>query len=273
MSLKGIARQTLSIIESGRYTVDGRSVSVQPALDDAVRGTRTWTPEALAALPDPTLRHETRISVTTERTQAAARRLVVDEGEEDVVLLSFASARNVCGGFLNGARAQEEDLARCSGLYACLSPQGDYYAANREESTLLYTDHMIHAPRVPFFRAKNRDLLPTPYCASVITAPAPNAGQALRRDPNIGAALTVARRRRADRVLRLAAAEGHPVVVLGAWGCGVFQNSPAETAAVFHELLAGTFAGVFSRVVLAVYDPSKRKRTLQAFQAAFTAQP
>jgi uncharacterized protein (TIGR02452 family) len=270
MSLKGIARETLSILDAGHYTNPSkRTVSIQPALSAAVSGTVCWQPEALASLPQSPGRHETVIEVTAERTQQAAHRLVTAEGE-DPVLLSFASARNVCGGFVNGARAQEEDIARCSGTHACLRDQHDYYEANRAETTLLYTDHLIYSPRVPFFRLKNRDLLEAPYLASVITAPAPNAGQARRRNPEIEAQLAEALHRRAGYVLALAASQHHDVVLLGAWGCGVFQNAPESVALVLRDHLEGWAKGLFRRVVFGVYDPGRRQTTLGAFQDVFS---
>jgi len=44
----------------------------------------------------------------------------------------------------------------------------------------LYTDGMIFSPAVPVFRddVNNYQLLPEPYAAGIITAPAPNAGPA-----------------------------------------------------------------------------------------------
>jgi uncharacterized protein (TIGR02452 family) len=80
-------------------------------------------------------------------------RLVQEEGVDDPVVLNFASARNVGGGFLNGARAQEEDLARSCGLFRCLETQPEYYEVNRRTASLLYTDHIIYSPRVPWFRS------------------------------------------------------------------------------------------------------------------------
>src|SRR5262249_31953931 len=123
-----------------------------------------------------------RIAVTPETTAQAGRRLV-NEGAKRVVALNFASAKNPGGGFLGGAKAQEEDLARCSALYATHLTHRDYYDATRAPPPLLYTDHIIYSPDVPFFRDEKLDLLEEPFSLSIITAPAPNAGEVLRREP------------------------------------------------------------------------------------------
>ena len=44
---------------------------------------------------------------------------------------------------------------------------------------------------------------------------------------------------RMEKVLALALVHGHEVLVLGAWGCGVFGNDPALVAGWFARLLAG----------------------------------
>ena len=59
------------------------------------------------------------------------------------------------------------------------------------------------------------------------------------------------------------------MLVLGAWGCGVFQNDPRAVAEVFAELLASRFARAFSRVVFAIYDRSKAQETRRAFDERF----
>lgn len=273
MSLRGIAKDTLSIVEAGSYTAPSgalRSIAVEQAR--AVAGTRLYTPAQLSALmrvvspggPAP------RVEVREGTTQAVARQLVQDEGVANPVLLNFASARNPGGGFLNGARAQEEDVTRCSGLYLCLLEQPAYYAANRAEPSLLYTDRLIASPGVPFFRDDNRSRLEAPFLASVITAPAPNAGQHLRRFPGAHAEVDEALRRRAGYVLAAARDLGHRVLLLGAWGCGVFGNDPVRVADAFSSWLeSATFAGAFDRVVFAVIDGRAGQPALVVFEARF----
>ncbi len=274
MSLKHVAKETLAILEAGGFeTSDGRWVELGDAQTKAVAGSFVLTPERGAAMlaehgpggSPPTL------EVSAERTQRAARRLVEDEGWEDLVLLNFASARNPGGGFIRGAKAQEEDLARCSGLYPCLVGRDLYYESNRQQDSMLYTDHLIYSPRVPWFRTRSRDMLDRVFLASIITAPAPNAGQALRRDPEAGPAIEAALRHRAGIVLALARAQGHRNLLLGAWGCGVFMNDPSLVAEVFGTWLRSeTFAGDFDRVLFAIYDRSKGHTVHAAFEEHFS---
>lgn len=270
MSLKGVAKETLQIIADGRYTApSGRAVSLEPQIGEAIRGTRLWRPAELAELLADrrwATGATTSVEVTGETTQLAAQRLAA----ADPVVLNFASARNPGGGFINGAKAQEEDLARCSALYPCLTSQRDYYAANRATDSLLYEDLIIYSPRVPFFRVRSRERIEDPFLASVITAPAPNAGQQLMRDPDAGAAIEEALRRRAGYVLALAAHMGHRTLVLGAWGCGVFRNDPAQVAGAFGTHLEGALAGAFERVVFAILDRTGERRVLAPFEARFS---
>ena len=43
-------------------------------------------------------------------------------------------------------------------------------------------------------------------------------------------------------VLAVARDQGHRALVLGAWGCGVFRNDPAQVAAAFAAIRAEDFA-------------------------------
>ena len=274
MSLKGIAQETLQIIKVGKYANNSAKI-VDFTLEQqaAEAGTKLYTPEQLNKLLQQQASGEThnlKIEVTDETTQIAAHRLVTIEGFSDLVLLNYASARNPGGGFINGAKAQEEDLARCSGLYPCLLTQPDYYEINRAQKSLLYTDYIIYAPQVPWFRTRSRQLLDDFFLTSVITAPAPNAGQVLCRDSSAGAKIEATLRRRAGYVLTVARDNGHRSLLLGAWGCGVFRNDPSMVADAFGQWLKEPgFQGCFDRVVFGVYDPSKSQKTLKAFQNRF----
>lgn len=271
MSLAGVAKETVAIVERGTYTCpSGQVVAIGREVAAALAGTVLHHPDELAALPRPAGGgRPPRLEVWADTTAGAARRLAEAPGARGVAALNFASAKNPGGGFLGGAKAQEEDLARCSALYACVRTQRDYYEANRAEPSMLYTDHIIYAPGVPFFRDERLDLLERPFCATIVTAPAPNAGEHLRRDPDGHAAIREALDRRAERVLRVLAHHRERVLVLGAWGCGVFRNDPNEVAATFLRWLhAPEYLGAFDHVVFAIHARGRDQPTLRAFEQA-----
>jgi uncharacterized protein (TIGR02452 family) len=187
--------------------------------------------------------------------------------------LNFASAKNPGGGFLNGSQAQEEALARASGLYPCLLTAREYYERNRANRSAVYLDLAIFSPQVPFFRDDSGVLLEKPILASVITAPAPNAGAVEQNEPKNVGEIELALKRRTELVLGIAVAHEVKRLVLGAWGCGVFRNDPAIVAKTFSEFLKppGQFAGAFAEVVFAVYDRSETLATYNAFAQQFNS--
>ncbi|WP_344959312.1 TIGR02452 family protein [Actinomadura miaoliensis] len=266
------AQQTVAIIERGDYTApSGRTVAVADRIEAAVRGTVLHRPAELdgllARLPDAPAAGTgggTRVEVTGETTLAAARRL--REPGHTPLALNFASAKNPGGGFLNGAHAQEEGLARSSALYASLTAAREYYDFHRAQGDLLYSDHMIYSPDVPVFRDDAGRLLEEPYDVAFLTSPAPNRGAI--RDERVAARIPEVLRLRARKILAVAAHHGHRRLVLGAWGCGVFRNDPAEVAQAFAEPLAagGEFAGRFDHVVFAVWDTAKGAPRQVAFE-------
>ncbi|MDV5149770.1 TIGR02452 family protein [Streptomyces sp. SBC-4] len=268
--LREIARRTEEIVAAGRYQApDGRTVSLTEDLTAALAGTRLHGPEPVHVTPS-TDRTAT-MDVTGESSLAAARRMVSADPARPVAVLNFASARNPGGGYLNGAQAQEEALCRASALHTTLLRAPDYYAHHRENRDAFYTDRVIHSPRVPVFRDERGALLAEPFTVGFLTSPAPNAGVVRRSTPDLASRLPAALASRAERVLETAAAAGYRRLVLGAWGCGVFQNDPAEVAGAFKALLTGDgrFAGHFEEIVFAVLDRSSGARTLAAFARVF----
>ncbi|WP_328564062.1 TIGR02452 family protein [Streptomyces coelicoflavus] len=268
--LRGIAQRTEQIVAAGSYrTSDGREVSVAAAVEAARDGTRMHGPGPVgvpSAAPAASAPLRTVFEVTGESSLEAARRL----GGE-VAVLNFASARNPGGGYLNGAQAQEEALCRASALYTCLLRARAFYDHHRAHRDPFYTDRVVHSPGVPVFRDDRGRLLDEPYPAGFLTSAAPNAGVVLRTAPERAAELPAALAVRAERVLETAAAHGYRRLVLGAWGCGVFRNDPAQVAGAFRALLGpgGRFAGAFERVAFGILDRTPGGTVRQAFDRAF----
>ncbi|WP_131740209.1 TIGR02452 family protein [Actinomadura roseirufa] len=272
---RAVALETVTVLERGDYPApSGRTVSIAASLARAVEGTVLYRPDELDVLLERLTAAPadggagTRVEVTGETTLAAARRLCAP-GARAPLALNFASAKNPGGGFLKGAHAQEEGLARSSGLYESLLAAREYYDFHRAQGDLLYSDHMIYSPDVPVFRDDDGRLLEEPYEVAFLTSPAPNRGAI--RDPAEADRIPAVLRVRARKVLAAAHANGHRRLVLGAWGCGVFRNDPAEVAAAFAEALAadGAFRGRFEHIVFAVWDPSAGAPRRVAFERAF----
>lgn len=224
------------------------------------------TPE----LPGPS---SVRVSVTPDRTFAAARRLVAQNPDSRCAVLNFASPVNPGGGVTVGATAQEECLCRCSSLYPCLDQRrlwDGYYLRNRSARNPLSTDACIYTPGV--LVVKEDGVQPTPlprdqwFEVDVITCAAPNlrrVGRGVNADE-----LRQIHLSRARRVLSVAAAFGVRTLVLGAFGCGAFCNDPRVVASAWHEV-TDELGGWFDAVEYAVWCPPRGSANYDVFCKEF----
>ena len=254
-----IAEETVEISNKGTYTSEhGKNVSFDATLD-----TEFWDAKDLEKL-------------SAEGAVAAGRNgggnlaasqpsiTCVDEGVVDTVLrlaaegadmdrvgvLNFASARHAGGGFLNGAMAQEEAIAYCSNLYVnqIVTP---YYDQNAKVRSAMYTDHMIWSG-VTFFRDSKYRFLEKPVKTNVLTSPAVNMGQVRIKGENEDIAKRVMKHRM-GLILDLFAEKGCKTLVLGAFGCGVFQNDPDDVAKNWIDLI-GEKGHHFDQIIMTGLD-------------------
>lgn len=267
---KSIAQETLDILKKGYYTSPlGMIVNFKEMQDFAVSRTKLYTPkqsDVLLSKRRASNDFQTQIDVSDDTTLDAVRKLI-KEGHRDVLCLNFASAKNPGGGFLGGSQAQEESIARATGLYPCLLKAEEYYTVNRNTRSCFYTDHMIYSPRVPIFKDETGKLLPNLDVTGVITAPAVNTGVVKQNEPNKLTLVETVMRRRIEKVLAIALENNNHTIVLGAWGCGVFQNDPKVIARLFKETISEKFPNDFRKIVFAVY--SKNERFIKPFYEEF----
>jgi uncharacterized protein (TIGR02452 family) len=278
-----IAAETIAILHRGSYDLPGgQRVEIGPQLAESIEASVHYRPadfrrvfaerdKQAAARRSAGQGAPPRFEVVNCTTLAAARRLIEADPAVDPCCLNFASAKNPGGGFLGGSQAQEESLARASGLYACLQRFPEMYDANRGCRTCLYLDHMIYSPRVPVFRDDDDRLLDRPHAASFLTAPAVNRGAVGQNEPESLHRVEATMLERIEKLLSLAVVHGHDTLVLGAWGCGVFRNDPSDVAAWFRQHLIDNqaFRGTFRTVVFAVFDRDERLGAYQAFARQF----
>jgi uncharacterized protein (TIGR02452 family) len=272
-----MARETLAIVEAGRYVdATGRCVDIAAAVAACGRATRLFMPGAVIELPSERGRLPTTFDVRNESTLTALARLV-HAGHQCVGVLNFASAKHPGGGFLRGDPPQEEALARSSALYESLVSDAarEFYVRSGADETNLYTDRVILSPACPVFRDADGQLLPEPLPAAFLTCAAPKTVNLRANEPELLARLPDTFVRRTARLLAVAVNAGCDALVLGAWGCGVFGNDPDLVAGVFAQHLRadGAFEGRFAQVDFAVLDSSEYQACLRAFERAFERQP
>lgn len=275
-----LATETLAILETGSYTnAKGKLISIKEALKSSIVNTILYDLDSFQEIIQKREQKlaqigsgfKTQITVTNETTLSAAKRLVIEEKYTRPCCLNFASAKNPGGGFLKGSGAQEESLARASGLYPCIAQIENYYQSNRQFRSSLYTDNIIYSPAVPVFRDDRGPLLDDFYRLSFITAPAVNAGAVRKNEPQNVFKIPEIMINRIDKILSIAFIQGTDALILGAWGCGVFDNNPLEVARYFFQFLGrtGRFSGCFQKIIFAVFDRSKNKEIYNAFRKTF----
>jgi uncharacterized protein (TIGR02452 family) len=255
------AKKTLQSLKEGYYiNQQGERVLLKSYQNFAEAHTRLYAPEELDVLLQSTglqHRYDTVFEVTGETTLEAVRR-IYGQTHEDIFCLNFASAKNPGGGFLNGAKAQEESIAMASGLYNCLLKAPEYYAFHRSLPTCLYSDHMIYSPQVPVFKNDEGEGLDQVVPVSMLTSPAVNTGVIKRNEPHNIELIGPVMEKRIRKVLLISYIHHHKILVLGAWGCGVFQNDPEDVARWFYDALTTTFSGVFEKVIFAIKSNEDR---------------
>ena len=207
------------------------------------------------------------LSVSMDRSFEAAMRLHRENEGQKIAVMNFANAFRAGGGVTNGSSAQEECLCRTSTLYPLIyrkSLRDSFYKHHYDLNTPKASDSLIYTEDVII--CKSDEDLPKRLPAEewvkvdVITVAAPD----LRSESNMHAKLIggkVAMNKaelyayhvkRAIHILTCAAAMGADILVLGAFGCGAFENDPEVVALAYKNALS-VFPNVFSAVEFAVY--------------------
>ena len=218
--------------------------------------------------------------IANKRTIESACELHKEFPKKKIAVLNFASAMKPGGGVKWGAGAQEESLCRCTTLYPTLDRRWlwkEYYGVNRAAKNVLHTDACIYSPDVVVCKTDEhvpRRLDPKDFFTiDVITCAAPNlsevpfnyynpeTGQRAKIDPDL---LYTIHKRRAEHILHIAAANKVDILILGAFGCGAFENDPNVVAPAWWDASL-EYAEFFDVVAFAIYCRGSRKDNYEAF--------
>jgi uncharacterized protein (TIGR02452 family) len=161
-------------------------------------------------------------------------------------VLNMASAYHAGGGVVNGAKAQEECLFRCSNLYETVVQ--DFYPLKTTEA--LYTRDAV------FFKDKDYNPI-TPFKVDVVTVAAVNLNPNAHYDENRDYEIANYNDVMLDKIrliLHLAVENGCENIILGAWGCGVFKNDPEDVSKMFSDVISNQFMHSFKNIIFAVIN-------------------
>lgn len=157
----------------------------------------------------------------------AREELGEDNKKIKVAALNFASYRSPGGKFIDGSNAQEECLCHESNLYNILKNFTSYYKENNfKPNKNLYTDRALYTPDVIFY--KDNKIIQ----ADIITCASPNWIAACKWNVSqVENTLVLAQR--IQFIKEIVENETVDVLILGAWGCGVFGQNPRTVAKLF----------------------------------------
>ena len=222
---------------------------------------------------------DTIVTISGDRSYQAAMRLHRENPEAKIAVMNFANAFHAGGGVTRGSGAQEECLCRTSTLYPLLyrkTLRDTFYKLHNDRNSSKATDSLIYTEDVII--CKTDEDLPKRMpqedwvTVDVITIAAPD----LRDKSNIHAPLVNGGTymndaelfgyhvKRAIHMLTCAAAKGADILILGAFGCGAFQNNPEVVARAYKTALQ-EFPRVFEKIEFAVYCPPGSRRNYDVF--------
>jgi uncharacterized protein (TIGR02452 family) len=293
--LRKIAEATLEAISTGRYVLDGQGYDLSAKTTAAKQNVLYFPPNSSVLSAWKTAPPVLSVSSTAPvrpdiafheiSTLDAAKLLSLSVRDPNapssarrIGVLNFASAKNPGGGFLKGAQAQEESIARSSNLYPTLMTEAgkQFYQTHKtnHDKLCFYTHAMIFSPGITVFR-DDAGGWTTPLDIDIVTSAAVNAGvvrNLLKAEPNsdVEKRIEDVMRERMARVLYLFELQGVRDLVLGSFGTGVFRNNVATVASIWADLLAvdgARFRHSFDKVIFAILGEQTFKESSQSFEA------
>jgi uncharacterized protein (TIGR02452 family) len=170
------------------------------------------------------------------------------------LVLNMACDQGPGGGVAKGSRAQEEDLFRRSNAHET-HPRGWYP---------LKANEMIYSPEITICKDPDYNRIKEVKVSMLAVA-------ALRKPRLISNMYTMEQYQimsnKIDAMFKIAREKKHDSLVLGAFGCGAYDNPPLIVAEMF-RLAIKKYGGYFKRIGFAVLVAKpKDKNNLTAFSA------
>ena len=244
-------------------------------IEDSISRTHFY-PEDEAICLDLSRKSGTKVSkkVTVENidTFSAASIAIYKGKKQKVAVLNFANPYHPGGGVKGGAVAQEEDLCRVSTLYPVLDTKENrkrFYDAHSKRADAYGTSDILYTPDIFVFRFCDYTMmLPDDmFLVDVITCAAPQFRKPLSmgENPEARSRLYDVHLIRGKRIIESAVKNGVKILILGAFGCGAFNNDPEIVAKAYRTLMI-SYAHHFDEVKFAVYCTDAAEHNYRVFK-------
>jgi uncharacterized protein (TIGR02452 family) len=151
-------------------------------------------------------------------------------------LLNFASGMERGGGVTRGSKAQEEDICRTTNLYHTLNEK--YYPIRDNEIIISKNVKLIKNSSYQDIKPINIDYILTKDAVVAYNGQFNNA-------------MYEEAERRIEMIIKTAHALKIDILILGAFGCGVFRNPPEHVASLFKKSLKRYS---FKKVIFAILE-------------------
>jgi uncharacterized protein (TIGR02452 family) len=252
-------RNTIEIVNQEHYVSESGEEYVFPNDSDMMRNTVFY--ECEIRIDDIPPRDEPTI-VEVQNIDCLYAGVQLKEQGYNPAVLNMASRRNPGGGVTTGAGAQEETLFRRTNLFCSLyqfAPYAEQYGIkpSHHQYPLDRDFGGVYTPNAIYFREseqKGYALLEKPVSLSFITVAGMNRPD-LTDDGFIAPYHVEAIKNKIHTIFRMGLVHGHDSLVLGALGCGAFQNPPRHVARLFHEVMdEPEFKNKYRCIVFAILD-------------------
>lgn len=249
------------------------------AVKDSVANQKLYLAnDAITSLDKSVYKRKAKIVISKKRSYEAAGAYA----GQKICVHNFASATTPGGGVVKGSSAQEECLCRCSTLYFCLNAPdmwNGFYAPHRMEQNPIHNEDCIYTPEVLVMKTDTEMPMMLPpekwYDVNVITCAAPNLREKPSNKMNLmdgnkttkisDKELLDIHEKRLARILDIALLEGNEVVILGAFGCGAFENNPEVVARAAKNVIPH-YINAFETIEFAIYCTPRDERNYKTFE-------
>ena len=268
-----VYKHNMEIFKAWKYESSGNVIDLIGSRQQLLDATKVYR-EPVSAAEIPAKYATTRTGCANKDCLVVAKQLI-DLGLNPAVL-NLADAYQACGMYNSGSSAQEESLCRASTLSLTLYQYYNKTWAKKAGVPLRPVSAYpmdirfggIYSPGVTVFRDNLETgfaLREEPYQTSVISLAALNFrsddktkinNREYRADD--GGFTPEGKQIMFDKIrtiYRIALLNGHDSLVLGAFGCGVFQLKPELVAKYFKQILDEVeFRGKFHTIVFAMLE-------------------